>query len=82
MAQTIFMFRIDLGFNPDKGYGATVLDVQRQMVKGVKGSSIRQLLRNISAVVAEEEQKKRRFPMESGGPKLIITPEEAGNGIR
>lgn len=76
------MFRVDIGFNADKGYGATVLDVTENKIKGIKGSSIRQLLRNISAVVAEEEQKKRRFPMESGGPKLIITPEEAGNGLR
>jgi hypothetical protein len=74
MAQTIFMFRIDLGFNPDKGYGATVLDVQENKIKGVKGHSIRGLMRNISAVIAEEDQKKRRFPTEVG-PKLIITPD-------
>jgi hypothetical protein len=73
MAETYFMFRVDIGYNADKGYGATVLDVRRNMIKGIKGNSIRQLLRNIASVIAEEEQKQRHFPVESE-PRLIITP--------
>ena len=72
------MFRVDIGFNPDKGYGATVLDVANNRMKGIKGNSMRQLLRRVHEVVAEEEQKKRRFPLESEAAKTIITPGDPG----
>ena len=75
MAQTILMFRIDVGYNADKGYGATVLDVANDRIRGIKANSIRNLLRSISKVVADEEQKKRRFPLEQEGMRsMIITP--------
>lgn len=71
------MFRIDIGFSEGRGYAATVLDVANNRIKGIKGHSIRQLLRRVHEVVAEEEQKKRRFPLESepASTRSIITPE-------
>lgn len=73
------MFRIDIAFDPDRGYAAVVLDVRNKREKGIKGNSIRQLLRRVHEVVAEEEQKMRRFPLEHerGAAPSIITP---GNG--
>ena len=73
MAETVFLFRIDLGYNAEKGYGATVLHVPTNRIKGIKGNSIRNLLRGISKEVAEEEQKMRRFPLEQE-TRSIITP--------
>jgi hypothetical protein len=76
MAKTIFIFRIDIGLNKDKGYGATILDVQRQMVKGIKGNSTEQLLSRIRRVVLDEMHKKTNFPLESerSEPSRIIMP--------
>jgi hypothetical protein len=72
-----FMFRIDIGFSPTRGYAASILDVIDNKTKGVKGNSIRQLMRQVHEAVAEEEQRKRRFPLEheaSSAPS-IITPD-------
>jgi len=74
MAQPVIMFRVDIGFDLDRGYAAIVADVHDRKMKGIKGNSIRQLMRRVSEVICEEEQKKRRFPLESE-KKLIITPD-------
>jgi len=73
MAQTIFLFRIDIGLNPERGYGATVLDVQLDRIKGIKGATPEQLISRIRNVVLEELHKKKNFPLESE-PSRIITP--------
>ena len=74
MAQTVVLFRVDIGYNPGKGYGATIVDVQLNRMKGIKGNSIRNLMRNVNQVVCDEEQKKRRFPLEQESAPMIITP--------
>ena len=71
MAQTFHMFRIDVGYQPGHGYGAILTDVALKRQKGIKGNSIRQLMRRVSEQVAEEEQHKRRFPLESE-PRIIV----------
>ena len=58
------LFRLDIGYDPERGYAAVLVDVKNQRMKGIKGNSVRQLMRNISSVVAEEEQKMRSFPLE------------------
>jgi hypothetical protein len=78
MSQTHFMFRIDIGFNTEKGYGATVLDVKLNRIKGIKAASPEQLISRIRNVFLEEIRKKRDFPLEM--ERNIITPEEFGHG--
>jgi len=73
MAKVAFMFQVDIGFSSERGYAAVVKDVMDRKSKGIKANSIRQLMRRISEAVCEEEQRKRRFPMESEAP-VIITP--------
>lgn len=73
MAKVAFMFQIDIGFSAEKGYAAVVKDVIGRKTKGIKGNSIRQLMRRVAEAVAEEDQRKRRFPLESEAP-VIITP--------
>lgn len=76
MAKPILMFRIDIGFDVDRGYGAALYDVHDNKTQGIKASNIRQLMRLISASICEAEQKKRRFPLEHerDEPSRIITP--------
>lgn len=76
MAKPILMFRIDIGFDPDRGYGAALLDVHENKMKGIKASNVRQLMRLVSQAICETEQHKRRFPLEHerNEPSRIITP--------
>lgn len=76
MANAILMFRIDVGFDPDRGYAAVLYDVQGDKQKGIRASNVRQLMRLVGQEICEAEQKKRRFPMESerSEPHRIITP--------
>ena len=74
MAKVRFLYRVDIGFEPERGFAAALADVTQNRTKGIKGNSIRQLMRNVSSAICEDEQKKRRFPLEHE-PKLIITPE-------
>lgn len=67
------MYQVDIGFSAERGYAAVIKDVIGRKTKGVKGNSIRQLMRRVSEAIAEDEQKKRRFPLESEAP-VIITP--------
>ena len=67
------LFRVDIAYDPERGYAAVLTDVPMKRQKGIKGNSIRQLLRRVHEEVAKEEQQKRRFPLEQE-PRLIITP--------
>ena len=72
------MFRVDIGFDPDRGYGAACIDVLNEKTKGIKASNIRQLMRLVSSSICDAEQQQRRFPLEhergSAEPSRIITP--------
>lgn len=69
------LFRIDIGFDEERGYAATVYDVANERMKGVKGNSIEQLVSRLRNVVLEESRKKRNFPLESEPRSPIIMPE-------
>lgn len=71
------MYRIDIGFDRERGYGAAIFDVLDKKTKGCKANSMRQLCRQIHESVCEDEAKKRRFPLESEARSApsIITPE-------
>lgn len=68
------MFRIDIGFDPDRGYAAVLYDAQLDRQKGIRGNSMEQLTSRLRHVLNEESQKRKRFPLESE-PSKIITPE-------
>lgn len=72
------LFRIDVGFSPDRGYAATIVDAQLGRMKGIKGNSPEQLISRVRNVFLEEMHKKRSFPLESEGAShnRIITPED------
>jgi hypothetical protein len=71
------LFRIDIGFDEGRGYGAVVFDVANDRQKGIKGNSIEQLVSRIRNVVIEEARKKRNFPTESEA-RSILSPGDAG----
>ena len=68
------MFRIDIGFNPEKGYAAVLYDVGQDRQKGIKAGNIRQLMRRVAEETCFTEQQARRFPLEKEEPSRIITP--------
>lgn len=78
MAKPILLFRIDVGFDPDRGYAASVLDLANQRMKGIKGNSIQQITSRLRIVINEEMEKRRDFPLEhersAQEPSRIITP--------
>ena len=76
MAKPIVLFRVDFGFDPERGYAAAISDAQAQKVKGIRANSIRELCRLCHQAICEAEQKRRRFPleMEIKEPPRIITP--------
>lgn len=67
------MYRIDIGFDPERGYGAAIFDPIDGKQKGIKAANIRQLCRSIHEAICEDEQKKRRFPLERETGGHIIT---------
>lgn len=67
------MYRIDIGFDPDRGYAAAIFDPIDRKSKGIKASNIRQLCRRLHEAICEDEQKKRRFPLEREAGGSIIT---------
>jgi hypothetical protein len=78
VAKPILLFRIDVGFDPERGYAASVLDLQRQMLKGIRGNSMQQLTSRIRNVLNEEAAKMKNFPLEhEKEPSRIILP----NGV-
>jgi hypothetical protein len=71
------MFRIDIGFDADRGYAAVLLDVPAEKQKGIKANNIRHLMRLVGQEICEAEQKSRRFPLEHERSR-IITPNGLG----
>jgi hypothetical protein len=76
VGKPIVLFRVDYGFDPERGYGASIIDAQSNKVKGVRANSIRQLSRLVSQAICDAENDRRRFPleMEKSEPPQIITP--------
>jgi hypothetical protein len=77
MSDVALLFRIDIGFDSQRGYAALVSDIQQERVKGIKGNSPEQLLSRIRHVLLEEFHKSRSFPLESeaasrNGGKIIM----------
>lgn len=73
MGKPIVLFRVDYGFDPERGYAAAIIDAQAKATKGIRGNSLRQLCRNVHAALCEAESKRRRFPLEQDEPSRIIT---------
>ena len=71
------MYQVDIGFAPGRGYAAVIKDVMDKRVKTIRANSIRELCRHVHEAVCEDEQKKRRFPLEHEAQSVqqIITPE-------
>jgi hypothetical protein len=67
------LFRIDIGFDEERGYAAVVLDVMQERQKGIRGNSPEQLASRLRHVLIEELTKRKNFPLESE-PSKIITP--------
>jgi hypothetical protein len=72
MGKVALMFRIDIGFDEDRGYAATLMDVPLKRVKGIKGNSIEQLVSRLRNQILEEARKKRNFPLESEPSRIIL----------
>lgn len=83
MANVKLLYRVDIGLDQERGYGAVVCAIgpENKVVKrkGIKANSIRQLCRRIHEAVCEDDQMRRRFPLETEAQSVpsIITP---GNG--
>jgi hypothetical protein len=69
-----FLFRIDIGFDPDRCYAAQILDIQQNRGKGIKGNSVEQLMGRIRHVIIDEMGRRKYFPLEKEEPHQIITP--------
>jgi hypothetical protein len=67
------LFRIDIGFDEARGYGAVVQDIMQQRQKGIRGNSAEQLASRLRHVLIDELNKRRAFPLESESSR-IITP--------
>lgn len=73
MHKVELLYRIDIGFNSEKGYAAAIADIKGEKQKGIKGNSMEQLTSRIRHALLEVESKRRMFPLESE-PSRIITP--------
>ena len=76
MPEVTQLYQVNIGFNPDYGYAAVVMDIRDKRSKGIKGNSIRQLCRNIHEAICADDQKKRHFPLERESAPVIINPYE------
>lgn len=76
MAKPILLFRIDIGFDPERGYGAALFDILNERSKGIRANSMQQLTSRLRNVLNEEAEKTRHFPLEHerDEPSRIITP--------
>ena len=81
MGKPIVLFRVDYGFDPERGYAAAIIDAQEsarrqaEVTKGIRANSMRQLCRLVGQAVCDAESKRRRFPLEfEAEPSRIITP--------
>lgn len=70
------LFRIDIGFDPHRGYAAAILDLQNHRQKGIRGNSAEQLMSRLRQELIQEMNKMKNFPLESeqGGNHNIIMP--------
>ena len=73
MGNVNLMFRIEIGFDPERGYAAIILDVRQQRTKALRGNSMQQITSRLRHILNEEADKQRRFPLESE-KSSIITP--------
>lgn len=75
MAKPIVLFRVDFGFDPDRGYAAAIIDAQANKTKGIRANSMRELCRLCHTAICDAESHRRRFPLEfeRESPR-IITP--------
>ena len=70
-----FMYRVDIGFDEDRGYAALVSDVQMERSKGIRGNSVEQIMSRLRHVIIDEENRRKHFPLEhEREPSRIITP--------
>lgn len=70
------IFRIDVGFDPQRGYGCAVLEImpdKSTRTKGIRANTPEQLASRLRKVLIEELNKRKDFPLEQE-PKLIISP--------
>jgi hypothetical protein len=67
------MYRIDIGFDEQRGYAAVIADPLERRMKGIKGNSIEQIMSRLRRVIIDEEGKKKHFPLEKEEPSRIIT---------
>jgi hypothetical protein len=76
VAKPILLFRIDIGFDPERGYAASLMDIQHKRMKGIRGNSMQQLTSRLRNVLNEEAAKMKAFPLEHEReePSRIITP--------
>jgi hypothetical protein len=74
--QVQLLYRIDIGFDPHRGYAATLLDLPNARQKGIRGNSPEQLMSRLRNVVLEEMHKRKNYPLESESQSSspIITP--------
>ena len=63
--QVQLLYRIDIGFDPHRGYAATLLDLPNARQKRIRGNSAEQLMSRLRNVVLEEMHKQKNFPLES-----------------
>jgi hypothetical protein len=68
------MYRIDIGFSENRGYGAAILNVRNGMSKGIRANSPEQLMSRLRRELIEDMEKAKHFPLESE-PSRIITPD-------
>jgi hypothetical protein len=73
VSNVALLFRIDIGFDENRGYAAVLFDVQGERQKGIRGNSMEQLASRIRHVLIDETAKRRHFPLESE-PSKLITP--------
>lgn len=69
------MFRVDIGFDEERGYGAVLYDVQNERQKGIRANSMQQLTSRLRNVLNEEAAKRKQFPAEQER-STIITPDQ------
>jgi hypothetical protein len=77
VAKPLVLFRIDYGFDPERGYAAAIFDAQAGKSKGIRANSMRQLSRRCHEAICEQENLRRRFPleMEKASPPVILHPD-------
>jgi len=74
-----FLFRIDIGYEQGRGYIAMCQDIRSNETNCGKALSIRELMRHVSQVISNQEQKSRHFPMDNG--PCIVIPNKAEKDI-